>query len=72
MSVRLIYTSIMKDEWNNQNEMVKINTLSQRNNGVHNVGGELCWNQDTGSIVQIIEGNSNVVSTLYAKIKRDI
>jgi len=69
--IRLIYSSRMKSVYNNPTQMNDIIRQTQRFNPSRQIGGQMYWNENDASIIQIIEGRSIVINTLYEKIKRD-
>lgn len=71
MLTRLVYSSTLQDESNNYETMSNIISTSQANNSKLKIGGEIIWNSPKGSILQIIEGPSLLINSLYNKIKND-
>lgn len=71
MFVRLVYTSTLLDEYNNYDTVSNIIHISQKNNRLQQIGGEIIWNSTKSNIVQILEGPSLCVNSLFNKIKKD-
>ena len=71
MFVRLVYTSTLLDEYNNYDTVSNIIHISQKNNHLRQIGGEIIWNSTKSNIVQILEGPSLCVNALFNKIKKD-
>ena len=69
--IRISYSSRLLSEYNNYNTIQNINTISMQNNKRNNINGELFWNHKTGNIIQILEGKTRQVNSLFAKIKKD-
>lgn len=68
---RVIYSSTMLPEYNNSEHVNKIIAESQISNNLKNIGGELHWNEEKASILQVLEGCSFLVNELFEKIKKD-
>lgn len=69
--VRIVYSSTLLDEYNNYEIIQDIISISQKNNSLKEIGGEIIWNSTKSSIIQILEGPSIFVNSLYNKIKKD-
>ena len=69
--IRLIYSSRMKSVYNNPTQMNDLIRQTQQFNPSRQIGGQMYWNETDASIIQIIEGRSIEINTLYEKIKRD-
>lgn len=69
--IRIIYSSILLEEYNNHEYISDIINASQKNNSLRNIGGEIIWNSLKGSILQILEGPSVCVDYIFNKIKHD-
>ena len=71
MYTRLVYKSILNLESNNKDVMEKIISSSIKNNTSLDIGGKLIWDQNTSSIIQILEGPVENVNKTINIIKRD-
>ena len=69
--IRLVYTSILHDEYNTFESIQRIIAVSQKNNGTYNIGGELTWYSNKSKILQILEGPCENVNYLLNIIKSD-
>ena len=69
--IRIIYKSQLKKEYNNYISIKKIVNISIINNKKKNISGELFYNSNNGTIIQIIEGNKKCVQQLFNFICTD-
>ena len=69
--IRLIYTSLLYEQFNNGRTIKEIVNISQKNNATYNIGGELTWFSKKGKIMQILEGPILNVNHLINIIKCD-
>lgn len=68
---RLVYTSILLEEFNNYDAMRNIINKSQEKNSEIEICGEIIWESKKSSILQILEGPSIRVNVLMNIIKKD-
>tara|TARA_Y100000389_G_scaffold181404_1_gene196975 strand:+ start:5029 stop:6330 length:1302 start_codon:yes stop_codon:yes gene_type:complete len=71
MYSRIVYTSILLQEFNTYEEIEEIIHKSQLNNRKLEICGEIIWNSKKSSIIQILEGPSTHVNALLDIIKKD-
>ena len=71
MYSRVVYTSILLEEFNTYEKIQEIIHKSQLNNRKLEICGEIIWNSKKSSIIQILEGPSIHVNALLNIIKKD-
>tara|TARA_Y100000389_G_scaffold202125_1_gene246605 strand:+ start:727 stop:1956 length:1230 start_codon:yes stop_codon:yes gene_type:complete len=69
--IRFIYSSYLREHYNNLRAVSEIINTSQKNNRILGIGGELTWYSSTGKILQVLEGPALNIDGLINLIKKD-